>query len=124
MNYDGMHLISDYIFNIITDLDDNGKISFRKTKNESEDTPRFKVGLGVIPDYLFDGKGMRIDGISEDKPAQKAGLKKGDIVIKLGDSLVTNMMSYMRALSVFEEGSYTKVVVKRGNEKVEKEINF
>tara|TARA_R110002050_G_scaffold84943_5_gene181289 strand:+ start:568 stop:1791 length:1224 start_codon:yes stop_codon:yes gene_type:complete len=124
LNYDGMHLISDYIFNIITDLDDNGKISFRKTKNESEDTPRFKVGLGVIPDYLFDGKGMRIDGISEDKPAQKAGLKKGDIVIKLGDSLVTNMMSYMRALSVFEEGSSTKVVVKRGNEKVEKEINF
>ena len=124
LNYDGMHLISDYIFNIITDLDDNGKISFRKTKNESEDTPRFKVGLGVIPDYLFDGKGMRIDGISEDKPAQKAGLKKGDIVIKLGDSLVTNMMSYMRALSVFEEGSSTKVVVKRGNEEVEKEINF
>jgi len=82
LNYDGMHLISDYIFNIITDLDDNGKIAFRKTKNESEDTPRFKVGLGVIPDYLFDGKGMRIDGISEDKPAQKAGLKKGDIVIK------------------------------------------
>jgi len=124
LNYDGMHLISDYIFNIITDLDDNGKISFRKTKNESEDTPRFKVGLGVIPDYLFDGKGMRIDGVSEDKPAQKAGLKKGDIVIKLGDSLVTNMMSYMRALSVFEEGSSTKVVVKRGNEEVEKEINF
>ena len=124
LNYDGMHLISDYIFNIITDLDNNGKISFRKTKNESEDTPRFKVGLGVIPDYLFDGKGMRIDGVSEDKPAQKAGLKKGDIVIKLGDSLVINMMSYMRALSVFEEGSSTKVVVKRGNEEVEKIINF
>ena len=124
LNYDGMHLIADYIFNIITDLDDNGKITFRKTKNESEDTPRFKVGLGVIPDYLFDGKGMRIDGISEDKPAQKAGLKKGDIVIKLGDSLVTNMMSYMRALSVFEEGDSTKVIVKRKNEDVEKVINF
>jgi hypothetical protein len=124
LNYDGMHLISDYIFNIISDLDNNGKLAFRKTKNESEDTPRFKVGLGVIPDYLFDGKGMRIDGISEDKPAQKAGLKKGDIVIRLGDSLVTNMMSYMRALSVFEEGSSTKVIVKRGNEDVEKVINF
>lgn len=124
LNYDGMHLIADYIFNIITDLDDNGKIAFRKTKNESEDTPRFKVGLGVIPDYLFDGKGMRIDGISEDKPAQKAGLLKGDIVIKLGDSLVTNMMSYMRALSVFEEGNTTKVIVKRGTEEVEKVINF
>ena len=67
---------------------------------------------------------MRIDGISEDKPAQKAGLKKGDIVIKLGDSMVTDMMSYMRALSVFEKGNSTKVVVKRGDDEVEKEINF
>lgn len=124
LNYDGMYLISDYIFNIISDLDDNGKLAFRKTKNESDSTPRFKVGLGVIPDYLFDGVGMRIDGISEDKPAQKAGLQKGDIVVQLGDSTVTNMMSYMRALSVFNKGSKTKVVVKRGEEKVEKEINF
>ncbi len=124
LNYDGMYLISDYIFNIISDLDDNGKLAFRKTKNESESTPRFKVGLGVIPDYLFDGKGMRIDGVSEDKPAQKAGLKKGDIVIQLGDSTVVDMMSYMRALSVFEKGNSTKVIVQRGDAEVEKLIQF
>jgi Zn-dependent M28 family amino/carboxypeptidase len=124
LNYEGMETISSYIFNIITDLDNNGKLPFRKTKNESEETPRFKVGLGVIPDYMFDGKGMRIDGISEDKPAQKAGLQKGDIVIKLGDSTVVDMMSYMRALSIFKEGDKSKVIVKRGTNKVEKEINF
>jgi Zn-dependent M28 family amino/carboxypeptidase len=124
LNYEGMYLISDYIFNIISDLDDNGKLPFRKTKNESEETPRFKVGMGVIPDYMFDGKGMRIDGISEDKPAQKAGLQKGDIVIKLGDSTVVDMMSYMRALSVFKAGDKSKVLVKRGENEVEKEINF
>ena len=124
LNYEGMYLISDYIFNIITDLDDNGKLAFRTTKNESESTPRFKVGLGVIPDYLYDGKGMRIDGVSEDKPAQKAGLQKGDIVIQLGDSTITNMMSYMRALSVFKKGDKTKVIVKRNEIEVEKTINF
>tara|TARA_B100000767_G_scaffold63036_1_gene59109 strand:+ start:2150 stop:3373 length:1224 start_codon:yes stop_codon:yes gene_type:complete len=124
LNYDGMNLISNYIFNIISDLDNNGKLPFRKTKNESESVPRFKVGLGVIPDYMFDGKGMRIDGISEDKPAQKAGLQKGDIVIQLGDSIVTNLMSYMRALSIFEKGNKTKVIVKRGKKEVEAAINF
>jgi hypothetical protein len=124
LNYDGMKLISEYIFNIITDLDDNGKLAFRKTVNESESTPRFKVGLGVIPDYLFDGKGLRIDGISEGKAAQKAGLLKGDIVIKLGDSTITNMMSYMRALSIFKEGDKTSVIVKRGEKEVTKEIGF
>ena len=124
LNYDGMNLISNYIFNIISDLDNNGKLPFRKTKNESESVPRFKVGLGVIPDYMFDGKGMRIDGVSEDKPAQKAGLQKGDIVIQLGDSIVTNLMSYMRALSIFEKGNKTKVIVKRGKKEVEAAINF
>ncbi|WP_335972926.1 M28 family peptidase [Gaetbulibacter jejuensis] len=124
LNFEGMETISSYIFDIISDLDDNGKLAFRKTKNESEETPRFKVGLGVIPDYLFDGEGMRIDGISEDKPAQKAGLQKGDIVIQLGDSLVTDMMSYMRALSSFNSGDKTKVTVKRGEDKVEAEIEF
>lgn len=124
LNYAGMQTISNYIFNVISDLNDNGKLPFRKTKNDSESRTRFKVGLGVIPDYLYDGKGMRIDGISEDKPAQKAGLQKGDIVIKLGDSTIVDMMSYMRTLSTFEEGDTTKVVVDRNGEEVEANIEF
>ena len=124
LNYEGMQRISNYIFDIITDLDDNGKLAFRKTKNESEETPRFKVGLGVVPDYLFDGKGMRIDGVSEDRPAIKAGLKKGDIIVKLGDSTVVDMMSYMKALSVFEKGNTTKVIVLRKDKNLTFEIKF
>lgn len=124
LNYDGMNLISDYIFKVITDLDDNGKLAFRKTKNESEETPRFKVGLGVVPDYLYDGEGMRIDGVSEDKPAIKAGLQKGDVVVKIGDSIIVDMMSYMRALSTFEEGNKTKVKVLRDGKEVEVDIEF
>lgn len=124
LNYEGMEKISSYIFDIITDLDDNGKLAFRKTKNESENTPRFRVGLGVVPDYLFDGKGMRIDGVSEGKPAQKAGLLKGDIVVQLGDSTVVDMMSYMRALSVFKKGDKTKAVINRSGKKVTKNIQF
>ncbi len=124
LNYEGMDAISEYIYDFISELDDNGELAFRKTKNESEEVPRFRVGLGVIPDYLYDGKGMRIDGVSEDRPAQKAGLLKGDIVVKLGDSTIVDMMSYMRALSVFEEGNKTKAVVERDGEKIEVEIEF
>ncbi len=124
LNYEGMKMIGDYILNIIAELDDDPKLTFRTTKNESEDVPRFKVALGVMPDYLFDGKGMRIDGVTEDRPAAAAGLQKGDIVIQLGDSTVVDMMSYMRALSTFEEGNSTKVVVDRNGKKVEAEITF
>ena len=124
LNYEGMNLISNYIYTIISDLDDNGKLAFRKTKNESEETPRFKVGLGVVPDYLYGGKGMRIDGAREETPAYSAGLKKGDIVIKLGDSTVTDMMSYMRALSVFDKGDEAAISIKRGEETIETKVKF
>jgi Peptidase family M28/PDZ domain len=124
LNYEGMNLISDYIYDIINDLDDNGELAFRKTKNESEETPRFKVGLGVVPDYLYDGKGMRIDGTREDTPAFAAGLQKGDVVLKLGDSTITDMMSYMRALSVFDNGDEADIIVKRGEEKIETKVKF
>lgn len=124
LNFEGMEMISNYIYEIIKELDDNPKLPFKKTKNESEEVPRFKVALGVVPDYLFDGKGMRIDGVSEDKPAQKAGLQKGDVVIQLGDSTVIDMMSYMRALSTFEEGNSTTVIVDRNGEKIEVGVKF
>lgn len=124
LNYKGMQQIADYIYRIAAENDNAGKLSFRKTKNESEEVPRFKVGLGVVPDYLFTGKGMRIDGVSEDKPAQKAGLIKGDIVIKMGDSTVTDMMSYMRALSSFEKGNSTMIIISRNGTDVVKKIDF
>ncbi|OZV70874.1 M28 family peptidase [Winogradskyella aurantia] len=124
LNYEGMSLISDYILDIVSDLDDNGELAFRTTKNESEETPRFKVGLGVVPDYLYDGEGMRIDGTREETPAFNAGLQKGDIVLKLGDSTVTDMMSYMRALSVFEKGDDANITVKRGQETIETKVKF
>ena len=124
INYVGMEKIGAFILALINDLDDDPKLTFRKTKNESEETPRFKVGLGVVPDYLFTGPGMRIDGVSEDKPAQKAGLQKGDVVVRLGDSTVTDMMSYMRALSSFSAGDKTKAVIEREDQSIEVEIEF
>ncbi|MEM0519252.1 M20/M25/M40 family metallo-hydrolase [Aequorivita flava] len=124
VNFEGMKLVSNYIFSIIKDLDSQPKLAFRKTKNESEVVPDFKVTLGVVPDYLFSGKGMRIDGVSQDKPAQKAGLQKGDVVVKMGEHDVTDMMSYMKSLSKFDKGQTATVTIDRKGELVEVEVTF
>lgn len=124
LNYEGMEKISNFIYSIITDLDDAGKLPFKKTKNESESVPDFKVTLGVVPDYLYNGKGMRIDGVSEDKPAQKAGLQKGDVVVQLGVHPTKDMMSYMKALSKFEKGDTTTVGFERNGKLQEVKIQF
>lgn len=124
LNYEGLQEVTDYVFRIITDLDNDGKLEFRKTKNETENTPEFKVTLGVIPDYLYTGQGMRIDGVSEDRPAQRAGMQKGDIVMKMSGYPITDMMSYMKSLSVFDKGQTIIVTIDRGGEELELEVTF
>jgi C-terminal processing protease CtpA/Prc len=124
INYDGELSIVKMIESVVAKLDGD-KLAFIKTKDENnEDAPKFKVTLGVVPDYAFDGEGMRIDGVTDGRPASKAGLLPGDVVIQLGDNKVLDMMSYMKALGKFNKGETTKVKVKRGNDVVEKDITF
>jgi aminopeptidase YwaD len=125
INYDGELAIEKIILSVIDKLDGKGKINYIKTKDDSnEDAPRFKVTLGVVPDYAYDGEGMRIDGVSDGRPASKAGLQKGDIVVQLGELKVTDMTSYMKALGKFTKGETTKVKVKRGGQEIVKDITF
>ena len=56
---------------------------------------------------------MRIDGVSENKPAAKAGLKAGDIVTQIGEEKVVDMMSYMKALGKFSKGDTVQVKIVR-----------
>ena len=123
INYEGLVQVVRYISRLIAGLDTEPKLAFTKTK-DSSDSPRFTVSMGVVPDYLYDGKGMRVDGVSEGKPAQAAGLQKGDIVIQLGDSTINDIMGYMRALSVFKKGDSTQVVLERAGQKIAAKVKF
>lgn len=125
INYAGMEDIYAYVLELMKRLEGNQAIAFTQTKNEdNSDAPRFTVTLGVVPDYMYDGTGMRIDGVTEGKPAASAGLVKGDIVIQLGNHEVKDMMSYMKALSKFKKGDKTTVTFKRGEEQKQAEIAF
>jgi len=80
--------------------------------------------MGIMPDYTFSGGGVKVDGVSDGRPAQKAGIKTGDIVTQLGDYNVSSVESYMQALSKFKKGDATKVKVKRGAEELVLDIQF
>lgn len=125
VNYEGLQKVCNYIIQTINKVNANPKLSFVKTKEENnENTPRFKVTLGIVPDYMFDGEGVRIDGVSDGKPASKAGLQKGDIVIQLGGIIIADMNSYMKALSQFSKGQQTQVIYIRNKEKKEASLQF
>ena len=67
---------------------------------------------------------MRIDGVTDNKPAFKAGIKTGDIIIELGGQKINNVQDYMKALSGFNKGDKTIVGVKRGNENLSLALEF
>ena len=125
INYEGELKIINYINNIINSLNkQKQKLVFLKTRETQVSMSSFKVTMGIMPDYTFSGVGVRADGISEGRPASKAGLKAGDVIIKLGENVVSSMETYMQALNKFNKGDKTKVTYKRGSETMESEIQF
>ena len=126
VNFQGIYEISEYIIAVVENLDNAGKLVFTKTKDESQTrtAAKFKVTLGVMPDYVYDGFGMRIDGVLDGKPAQKGGIEDGDVIIKIGDTEVKDIYGYMEGLSKYKAGDTATVVLMRGDKKIQKEVTF
>ncbi|MAJ90437.1 MAG: peptidase M28 [Flavobacteriales bacterium] len=124
INFEGMYKIYEYVMSIIVKSTEINDFSFQKTQSDSQTSPKFSVTLGVMPDYMFDGVGMRIDGVSKNKTASKYGILKGDIVVQMGSVDVKDMTSYMKALSQHQKGDSTNVKLNRGGKIISVDIVF
>jgi hypothetical protein len=127
INYKGELAVLKYIYNLIYNLEEEPKLVFTKTKDTHSTTgggASFKVTLGIMPDYLHEGKGVKIDGVTEGKPASLAGLKRGDLLIKLGADEVADMQAYMKCLGKYNKGDKVKGIVVRDGNEMEVNITF
>jgi hypothetical protein len=126
INFEGLKDVSDFIFQLVLRLDKKADLTFTETKSsEKQDQRRkFKVTLGVIPDYLYDGEGLKIDGVKEGRTADLAGMKRGDIVVQLGSLSITNIYDYMHALQEFEPGTEATALIVRNGEEIKLDIVF
>jgi len=125
INYNGEVKIVEHIYNLVVSLNSKDKLVFTKTREtQTQGSASFKVTMGIMPDYTYAGTGVRADGVTDGRPAQKAGLKAGDIIIELGEYKVSSMDNYMQALNKFKKGDKTRVKFKRGNETLEASVEF
>ncbi len=125
INYSGMVRILRHIERTVGGLNEEPKLAFLKTREaQTTTTARFSVTMGIMPDYTYSGKGVRADGVGEGKPAQKAGLRAGDIVLQIGEYNISSMESYMQTLGKFKKGDTVKVVYQRGDKTEEVNVTF
>ena len=74
--------------------------------------------LGTIPDMVPTDFGLRLSGVREGSPAQKGGLRKGDVVVEFGGKEVGDIYAYTYALREYAPGDEVDIVVLREGERV------
>lgn len=115
IEYEKLSKLLYYVSDMVTHLSNvNEKPNYINIpRQDTQRMTSFKVTLGIIPDYAFQGEGLKITGTNQGSPSQKAGMKNGDIIIKMGEIKIGNIYDYMGALNTFSPGDSTVVVVLR-----------
>jgi Zn-dependent M28 family amino/carboxypeptidase len=125
INYTGEWIVLKLIESVIAESNKGDKLVFTKTRETQTTTSaRFSVSMGIMPDYTYAGIGVKVDGVTDGRAAQKAGLKAGDIIMELGETKTNTLEAYMQALSKFKKGDKTSVKYKRGNDLLDAAVEF
>lgn len=124
INYQGMLFIVKHIYELIGKLDSEQALAFKPTPEDTASKMQFKVTLGIMPDYLYEGKGLKIDGVTPGKSAHLAGIIRGDVLVQLGNTQVDDINAYMKALSTFNKGQTVGAVVIRAGSIVKLSVTF
>jgi len=120
INYEGEARIVSFVTKIIRDIDQSDKRpTYALAKSDSQGRSMgFRVYLGTIPNYAESNDGLKLDGVRDDSPASKAGLKAGDRIVKMAGHEVKNVYDYTYALGEMKAGQEYEVEVVRGTERL------
>ena len=116
INFQGLHDITHLVGQVVWQVASRSKpIKFQdhSSKNPHNLSMRargFKVTMGTLPDYSYKNKdGLKLAGVRKGTPAEKAGLKKGDIISFLNGMDIKNIYDYVYSLSQMKPGAKTSI---------------
>jgi Zn-dependent M28 family amino/carboxypeptidase len=119
INYNDEARILNLVSRIVKDVDSaDPRLTFTTAKSDPPRGGGFRVYLGTIPNYAETNDGLLLDGVRDDSPAAKAGLKAGDKIIKIGNREVKNVYDYTYSLGEMKAGQEYVIEVMRGGEKL------
>ncbi|MCZ7556222.1 MAG: M28 family peptidase [Bacteroidia bacterium] len=126
LNYTGLEEVTRFTAEVVRAIDRtrDAPAFTRVERKEAQQNMRFSVYVGTIPDYAHSGEGFRISGASPGSPAEKAGMKEGDIIVKFGETTVGNIYDYMAALGRHKAGEAVPVLVRRDETTIELRVEL
>ncbi len=126
INYSGEESILNYVSTLAYQIDtlSNKPDYINVPRKDSGKNISFRVYVGTVPDYAGQVDGLKINGVNEGSPAQKGGLKGGDIIISFGGKKISNIYDYTYALSDFSPGDIVDVEVLRDSRKVNLKVEL
>ncbi|MBQ4279179.1 MAG: M20/M25/M40 family metallo-hydrolase [Rikenellaceae bacterium] len=120
INYEGMDSVIRYVAALATDVANRpARLSFRESgpANAAPMRAQFKVTLGLMPDVTGSSNdGLRADIVVKGKPADRAGMRTGDVIVEVDGKSVSNIEDYMARLAQLRAGTTIDVKVRRGDE--------
>lgn len=127
INYDGMERVLSHVEEVVNLLQNYSpdEITFTEsTDARGSVMSESSVTLGVLPDYSYSGLGFRIEGIRDGRPADQAGMREGDLIIRMGEIEIGDIYDYMESLSEFESGEEVDILILRENEEMTVTVTF
>ena len=120
INYEGEARVLSLVRKVVNEIDFGEKRpTYTVAKSESQGRSMgFKVYLGTIPNYAESETGLKLDGVRDDSPAARAGIKAGDVIVKLAGREVRNVYDYTYALGEMKAGAEYEVELMRGGERL------
>ncbi len=122
LNYDGLARIAKFADQIVLDLaqtaqrPDLAKVERSGPIAGGRETLR--TYLGTIPDYTTEVKGVKLSGVRSNGPAEKAGVKGGDVIVEFAGQKIANIYDYTYALDAVKIGKPVKMIVERNGQRM------
>lgn len=118
VNFEGSREILAMSMEMISRLDKKDRLEFSSTPVTDRNRRRSEtIALGLVPDITWDGQGLMIQAVMEERPAKKAGLMAGDVIVAINDTPVQEIQSYMGALENLRAGEKIRVrLIRKGRE--------
>jgi hypothetical protein len=127
INFPGQKKVLSMIYDIVLLIDSkNIKPTFTEAGPKSSPVTsrvRMNVTFGFMPSYTRTGKGLGVDGVRSEGPAGIAGMKKGDVIIKINKINVKDIYGYMDILQKLKPGESSTVTLLRENKEITLNVN-